>query len=390
MKHITLRKNPMSIESEFENRSKRELIRVVGGLPNGAYPANPRAGTIQFILKESSDRISAEIARATREGKAFGTLLKNQIDGVLSDTHGKLDSTIQSAMVKQWNLADEKNTRIVINQTRGLAVPATMATAMNQLNPTALSAFLNRSDRGFTLSDRIWLLMDGNREKINKYLASGIVTGRSAAGVSRDVRKLLVDPDKLFRRVRNPDTGELIESARSQSYNPGTGKYKSSYMNALRLAATEINMSYRMSDFMRRKKLPNVIGVRVNLSPSHPRPDICDAMVGAYPKGFLFMGFHPLCICYTTAILMSRNELRRYFKTHQKPEARIVRSIPKQADEYVKTNLERFRGYKRQPYWLRDNFKPDGSLMGKVTECCWYRHGYSKCDTYANHSRSHG
>ena len=358
----------MSIESEFEKRSKRELIRVVGGLPNGSFPSNPRAGTINHILKLSSDRISVEIAKATRKGQKYGMLLKSQIDGVLADAHHELDTTIQSAMVRQWNLADEKNSRIIANQTRGLAVPASIKASMNQLNPTALTAFLNRSDRGFTLSDRIWLLLDGNRDKINQYLASGIVTGRSAAGVSRDVRRLLVEPDKLFRRVRNPETGELFESRASAAYHPGRGVYKSSYMNALRLAATEINMSYRMSDYVRRKKLPNVIGVRVNLSPSHPRNDICDSMQGAYPKGFLFMGWHPLCICYTTAILMSRNELRRYFKTRQKPEARIVRSIPKDAENYVKTNLERFRGYKQQPYWLRDNFKPDGSLMEKVTE----------------------
>ena len=59
--------------------------------------------------------------------------------------------------------------------------------------------------------------------------------------LSRDVRRYLRNPDKLFRRVRDKH-GNLRLSKAAKAYHPGRGVYRSSYRNALRLTATENNM----------------------------------------------------------------------------------------------------------------------------------------------------
>ena len=294
----------MPLEQEFDEQQTRNIIRAIGGIPNGKFPANPRAGTVNNVLRASATQIGHDISRfklrhppSSYTGTFFNynKRLAQKIHLALATAHDDIKSIIDISSERSWELANDKNTAIIQQATRGLALTASVESTMNQLNLHALNSFLTRTEKGFTLSERIWLILDGNQEKIEQYLSAGIMTGRSAGEISRDIRKLLVDPDMMFRRKRNPLTDRFEESERSKAYHPGQGKYKSSYKNALRLTATEINMAYRLSDFERRKQLPIVKGVRVNLSAAHPRPDICDSLQGPYPKGFYFSGWHPLC-----------------------------------------------------------------------------------------------
>ena len=74
--------------------------------------------------------------------------------------------------------------------------------------------------------------------------------------------------------------------------------YRSSFQNALRVAATETNMAYRTADHTRWNQIDFVQGFEVRLSLSHNIYDICDHMKGYYPTSFLFVGWHPRCFCY--------------------------------------------------------------------------------------------
>ena len=76
--------------------------------------------------------------------------------------------------------------------------------------------------------------------------------------MSRDVRRYLRNPDKLFRRVRDKH-GNLRLSKAAKAYHPGRGVYRSSYRNALRLTATENNMAYRTADHLRWQQQPFVV-----------------------------------------------------------------------------------------------------------------------------------
>ncbi len=196
-------------------------------------------------------------------------------------------------------------------------------------------------------------------------LSSGITVGRPANVMAKDLKNTLIEPNRIFRRIRKDS--ELVLSRMAKKYHPGQGVYRSSFKNARRLAANETNMAYRTSDFTRRKQLPFVTGITVHLSPQHPIIDICDSMVGDYPKGFLFLGWHAQCFCFTTSKQLSVKERVEYFKGGKIRDQRYVSSIPKTATNYISKHKKTIQGWKTTPYFLQDNFNSDFNLYKKVT-----------------------
>ena len=106
------------------------------------------------------------------------------------------------------------------------------------------------------------------RNDIEMGLDVGLRNGLSADEMSRDLRQYLQHPDMLFRRVRD-EHGNLVLSQRAKAYHSGQGVYRSSYMNARRLAVTETNIAYRTSDYERMQQLDFVVGVEIRLSNNH-------------------------------------------------------------------------------------------------------------------------
>ena len=193
----------------------------------------------------------------------------------------------------------------------------------------------------------------------------GLREGQDAPALSRSVRAYLIEPERLFRRVRDVH-GELHLSKRADAYHPGRGVYRSSYKNALRLTATETNIAYRTADYERVQELDFVRGVRVNLSKNHtlngkPFHCICDEFAGDYPKDFKFVGWHPLCRCYTTAILAEDPD--------NPEEAPAVKELPAGMREWFASNNDKVKTLLAQgkpAYWLRDNPRWTGiALKGK-------------------------
>ena len=209
---------------------------------------------------------------------------------------------------------------------------------------------------GLQLSDRVWNLSKYNEELLKDYVDKALITGRSADDLSRDVRELLTEPNRLFRRVRNPKTGKLELSKAAQAYNPRRGMYRSSYMNAKRLARTEINMAYRTSDHERWKSLKFVLGYEVKLSNRHPAPDICNHAAGRYPNEFKFVGWHPQCLCYAVPILPDKKSFLDNL-VNGVPLKGEVKDIPDSMKQYISDNITRISAYKKQPFWVQDNFK---------------------------------
>ena len=143
------------------------------------------------------------------------------------------------------------------------------------------------------------------------------------------------EPDKRFRRVRNAE-GKLVMSQPMKDYHPGRGVYRSSYMNALRVGATETNIAYHESDHQRWQSLDFVLGVKVERSGTSAKPcPVCDAMKGTYPKGFKFLPWHPFCICHAMPVMLSGQEFTDYLVTGRMPDGRVLRDMPASALEYV-------------------------------------------------------
>jgi hypothetical protein len=323
---------------ELEERSEkqnRKLILAVLALLDKRF--RQLAGQVAYSLFRNNNlSVDQQIIR---------------LDALLNEFGVKINISISNAMIRSWNLANQKNDKLVTEYCDNIQVDK-MDTFF-QANTQVLKAFINRTENGMNLSQRVWKLTEPFKSQLEIYLKSGIGSGRSADSIAQDIQQLLKEPNKLFRRVRTPE-GRLILSKAAKAYHPGRGIYRSSYQNAVRLASNEINMAYRMSDYTRRQQLPFLRGIRINLSGSHPRPDICDHMTGDYPKEFVFRGWHPRCFCYTTSIMLSGIEFKRLQETGTEPK-RMVRDIPQVAKTFLDKNREVLTKIKQKPYFLTDN-----------------------------------
>lgn len=281
--------------------------------------------------------------------------VKKAVDAVLKKHRPIFLNHIYEQSTKAWELSNTHNDALVKAYTSNLTLPN--EGVYFQRNTEALQAFLKRSQNGLNLSDRVWNLSNQTKSQLEYFIAEGLTKGRSAASLAKDLQRYLKNPDKRFRRLRDKTTGRLKLSDPAKDFKPGRGVYRSSYKNALRLARNEVNIAYRTADFERRKQLPFVLGVTVNLSPAHPTYDICDELQGDYPKEFQFIGWHPNCLCFTTSKLASKKDFINSLKGKAIPNSKRIVSIPKRATKYINENSDKIKALKSKPYFITDNFK---------------------------------
>lgn len=260
---------------------------------------------------------------------------EKRIEKLLDQLHTDLVANIDANTRAAWEDSNRKVDEMIRDFIADIPLSETFRRGMFTRNAEGLRAFMQRKHAGMNLSDRIWSVVEGARENMEFYLASGIAEGRPATLLSQDIRYILKEPDKRFRRVRNAD-GKLVMSQPMKDYHPGRGVYRSSYMNALRVGATETNIAYHESDHQRWQSLDFVLGVKVERSGTSAKPcPVCDAMKGTYPKGFKFLPWHPFCICHATPVMLSGQEFTDYLVTGRMPADRVLRDMPTSALEYV-------------------------------------------------------
>ena len=268
--------------------------------------------------------------------------IEHKINLQLLNLQRTLEKEIRANQTDAWMSAIEKNDLIVEQYIKGMALSSVAKEGMFSRNLEGLKALQRRVDNGMNLSDRVWNITNQTKGHVELFLESGLAAGRSAEGIGRDMRQMLNNPDKRFRRVRNEE-GKLVLSQPMKNYHPGQGVYRSSRMNALRLSATETNMGYRMSDVERWEQLDFVLGYEVKRSPNAEPCAICDALKGKYPKGFVFSAFHPFCICYAVPIVMEHNDFAD-FLLDRTPKGQIITDIPAQAKEFLEKNPKYLQG----------------------------------------------
>lgn len=297
----------------------------------------------------------------------------------------KVESVITSGTQSEWLAATYKNDAFLGSILRTSKLTKEELEQYQGRNLEALNTFQRRKVEGMGLSERVWKQAEDMKAAIELGIDVAIGDGRDAQQLSRDLRSYLQEPKRLYRRVRDKG-GVLRLSKAAKMYHPGQGVYRSSAKNAQRLARTEINMAYRESEFLRWQKLDFVVGLRICLSNNHtimnskgepvPLVDICDELWGDYPKTFKFVGWHPQCRCYVVPILSDYDEYNQDRANRLKaivrstayksmPSRRSVVDVPRKFREYIDSILERSKGWKSQPYYIRDNFvggKIEGGL----------------------------
>lgn len=312
------------------------------------------------VYASMAKELSSILRRYRNKGKKnvwFGNAkVKQEVDALLSRYQKIILASIAGNTSAAWNLSNAHNDGFVKGYTKGIAVPKKESKKYFRSNLAVLAAFQKRSRSGLNLSDRVWNLTNLTKGQLESYLAEGLTEGRSAIQMAGDLKRYLKEPDNRFRRVRNKE-GKLIVSDPASKINPGRGVYRSSFKNALRLSRNETNIAYRTADVERRKQLPFVAGITVRLSAAHPQYDICDSLKGEYPKGFIFTGWHPNCLCFTTSKLLPKKDFIKYLNTGKLAGASEVRTIPRAADKFLTKNSERLNRLKSKPYFIQDNFK---------------------------------
>ena len=299
---------------------------------------------------------------------------KKKMDALLSKFKKSLEVSIVNGIDAEWALSNSKNDEIV-NKAFGSKKDKLTDEQKKRYfnnNEDAKDAFIERKRNGLSLSDSVWDFTKRFKSEIEMGLDLGIRSGKSADQISRSLRDYLQNTNKLFRRYKD-EHGILQLSKAAKAFHPGQGVYRSSYMNARRLAATETNIAYRTADHLRWKEMDFVVGVEIHLSNNHTckgrdgKPhdfhDICDELQGKYPKDFKFTGWHPHCRCFVTSILKTPDELKS-----GKPSKNEVKELPSKFKEWYESNKERIDKAKSLPYFIKDNFK-DGEFIGqKPTE----------------------
>lgn len=170
-----------------------------------------------------------------------------------------------------------------------------------QPNTDALKAFQQRVDRGMNLSQKLWVQSQALKKEMEQTISTAIERGQSAVVLSKRISKYLSDFPSM-------------KADYAEKYGKAVSCHDCQYAS-IRLARTEINMAYRKAEQTRWQQFDFILGYEIKLSKRHPAPDICDDLIGRYPKEIVFLGFHPNCMCYVVPIVMSDEE---YYNSKQR------------------------------------------------------------------------
>lgn len=208
-------------------------------------------------------------------------------------------------------------------------------------NSDQLKAFQARKDKGLNLSTKLWKQADIYKESLEATISTAIEKGMSATTLSKRISRYLKDWPSL-------------QADYQERYAKATRCHDCEY-NSIRLARNEISMAYRTAEQLRWQRFDFVLGYKIKLSDSHPRYDICDELMGDYPKDFSFAGWHPNCLCYTVPIVMSEEE---YWSDNREDSPNKITDPPENFSKWVYDNSTKIQEAENRgtlPYWIKDN-----------------------------------
>ena len=371
-----------------------------------AYSPDPKAETIKRIQRTEAyaEKVRQLFAATVNEilalNKSVPTLdegvmysfdgdnmrIQKKVEALLRQLHSVVTTAIRKGITLEWEQANVECDKLVSSCFGKEVLSSPEFSAWNNRNTAAMNAFANRTEDGLNLSGRIWQSVQQLRDEMEIAMTVAIGEGDSAQSISRKVRQYLNDPDLMFRRfrfkkgedeqgkpiygrkwkkrIKDEKTGKYrwIDYDRSD-YKTGSGVYKSSAKNAMRVARSETNIAYRRADNERWQQMDFVLGQRIQLSKNHPKKDICDKLAGDYPKDFVFDGWHVQCFCFATPILIDEDEMAKVTEAFLKgdkytPRGKQITEYPANFKNWVRDNKENIlasRSRGTEPYFIRNN-----------------------------------
>lgn len=196
--------------------------------------------------------------------------LLNQVQGILDQLTQQRDALLNESLGK----AAEYGSRPFLGEisSSGALVSSSASMKVGQTALKFVQTFI--AEDGLQLSDRIWRIDRGARDKIVNALESAIIQGH---GAGQSAREFLAQgqpvPADVTEKLGAANATHLASTAKDLMTGAG-----SPMDNALRLFRTEINRAHGEAYMMGGADHPDFAGWRFLLSPAHPKPDICDLL----------------------------------------------------------------------------------------------------------------
>jgi hypothetical protein len=273
--------------------------------------------------------------------------------------------------------------------------------AIRVARDTAAATFIaNRlkTKNGLNLAQIVWNYCQQTKSEfemaMSNTIADGIKQGSSAEEIGKSIRRYLNDPDMMYRRYhtikvqKNGKKKDVVTWRRRRIIDGkvrfieeplekvGMGVYRSARKNALRVARTEINAAYHKARNERWQNEPFVIGQYIHVSPQHNIDDICNDLEGRYPKDYVWISWHPQCICTSDPITIQGDEKKEFYKRLMAGEDMsnyvspfAVLTMPEKYNQYIKDNSEAIvkAGMRGKLAWhLQDNTKYWAHLLSPL------------------------
>lgn len=264
--------------------------------------------------------------------------------------------------------------------------------AIRVARDTAAATFISnrlKVKNGLNLAQTVWNYCQQTKSEfemaMSNTIADGIKQGSSAEEIGKSIRRYLNDPDMMYRRYhtikvqKNGKKKDVVTWRRRRIIDGkvrfveeplekvGMGIYRSARKNALRVARTEINSAYHKARNERWQNEPFVIGQYIHVSPQHNIDDICNDLEGRYPKDYVWISWHPQCICTSDPITIQGEEKKEFYKRLMAGEDMsnyvspfAVLTMPEKYNQYIKDNSEAIvkAGMRGKLAWhLQDNTK---------------------------------
>lgn len=264
--------------------------------------------------------------------------------------------------------------------------------AIRVARDTAAATYISnrlKTKNGLSLAQTVWNYCQQTKSEfemaMSNTIADGIKQGSSAEEIGKSIRRYLNDPDMMYRRYhtikvqKNGKKKDVVTWRRRRIIDGkvrfieeplekvGMGVYRSARKNALRVARTEINAAYHKARNERWQNEPFVIGQYIHVSPQHNIDDICNDLEGRYPKDYVWISWHPQCICTSDPITIQGEEKKEFYKRLMAGEDMsnyvspfAVLTMPEKYNQYIKDNSEAIvkAGMKGKLAWhLQDNTK---------------------------------
>ena len=264
--------------------------------------------------------------------------------------------------------------------------------AIRVARDTAAATFISnrlKTKNGLNLAQIVWNYCQQTKSEfemaMSNTVADGIKQGSSAEEIGKSIRRYLNDPDMMYRRYhtikvqKNGKKKDVVTWRRRRIIDGkvrfieeplekvGMGVYRSARKNALRVARTEINAAYHKARNERWQNEPFVIGQYIHVSPQHNIDDICNDLEGRYPKDYVWISWHPQCICTSDPITIQGEEKKEFYKRLMAGEDMsnyvspfAVLTMPEKYNQYIKDNSEAIvkAGMRGKLAWhLQDNTK---------------------------------